>query len=97
MHWLVVLMGPPDWVGGAEWGAFWQLGVALPLQGSPVVFGSVDGPTKNWHLLCASIRIKSLATAVTNIQQNLKGLQGGDKESGTQCPGKNWQNRPSDS
>jgi len=65
-------MGPPDWVGGAEWGAFWQLGVALPLQGSPVVFGSVDGPTKNWHLLCASIRIKSLATGLINFSSFIK-------------------------
>ena len=49
-------------------------------------------PTENWHM-SSSIRIKSLATAVTDTP---KGVQGGDQEWGTLCSEKNWQNRSSD-
>ena len=37
-------------------------------------------PTKNYHLRSASTRIRSLATAVTDLQHTLKGVQGGDQE-----------------
>ena len=36
-------------------------------------------PTKNWHLPPASIRIKSPATGVTDLQYHLKGVQSGDQ------------------
>ena len=54
-------------------------------------------PTKNCHLPSGSAKMKSLATAVADLQRTLKGAQGGDQEWGTLCSGKNWQNRSSDS
>lgn len=54
-------------------------------------------PTKNLHLLSASIKIKSIATAAADLQYTPKGVQGGDEECGTLSSGKNWPNSPPDS
>ena len=37
-------------------------------------------PAKTWHLPPASTRIRSLATAVADLQHALQGVQGGDQE-----------------
>ena len=51
--------------------------------------------TGTCHLPC--MRIKSQATAATDLQHPLWGVQGGHQEWGPLCSGKNWQNRSSDS
>ena len=45
-------------------------------------------PTKNWHLPSASTRTNSQTTSATDLQHILKGVQGGDSEWDTLCPGK---------
>ena len=45
----------------------------------------------------ASTRMKSLVTAVADLQHTLKEVQDEDQEWGTLCSGKNWQNGPSES
>ena len=45
-------------------------------------------PTKNDHSPSASTRVRSLATAVADLQYTLKVVQGQDHEWGTLCSGK---------
>ena len=54
-------------------------------------------PTKNLHLPSASVKIKSIATAATDLQYTPKEVQGGDQEWSTLSSGKNWPNSPLDS
>ena len=39
--------------------------------------------------------MKSLATAIADLQYTLIGVWGGDQEGGTLCSEEDWQNRPS--
>ena len=39
-----------------------------------------ENANKNWQLPFASVRVKLLATAATDLQHILKGVQGGDQE-----------------
>lgn len=48
---------------------------------------------KNGHLSSASTRMKSVATAVTDLQLTLKQVWGWEQKWGTQFSGKNWRNR----
>ena len=41
-----------------------------------------DIPTKNRHLPCGSVRIRSLATVLDDLQHTPKGVQGRDQEGG---------------
>ena len=41
-----------------------------------------DLRTKNCHLPCGSIRIRSLATVLDDLQHTLKGVQARDQEGG---------------
>ena len=50
--------------------------------------------TTNWPFPSASTSIISQAA---DLQHTLKGVQGGDQERSSLCPGKNWHSRPSDS
>ena len=52
--------------------------------------------TKDCHLLSGSVRIKSPASAVVDLQHPLKEVLGGGQEWDTLYSGENWQNRPSD-
>ena len=45
-------------------------------------------PTKNGHLPSASTQMRSLATAVTDLQHLLNGGQGRDQERDTLCSGR---------
>ena len=47
-------------------------------------------PTKNGHLPSTCTRLKSLATAVADLQYSLK-FQCGDQECGTLCSEEHWQ------
>ena len=67
--------------------AHYGMNACIPLKvlcGSPNLL--CDGiwrwvlPTKECPLPSGSSRIKSLATAVTDLQHILKGIQGGDRE-----------------
>ena len=42
-------------------------------------------PTKTCHPLCASTKIRSLATAVADLQHTLKGVQGGEMRNEAFC------------
>jgi len=44
----------------------------------------------------ASVRMKSLVTAVADLQHTLKGVQSRVQERGAPCSWKNWQNRTLD-
>lgn len=65
----------------------WRLGWEVPPDTGSVFRYVCQVPS-------ASGGIKSQATAVTDLQQPLKGIQDGDQGWGTLYPGQNWQNRP---
>ena len=69
-----------DWEGLGADDFTSYLSLRVPLQ--------VQTVTCHEHLRSTSTRIKSCAAAAADLQQFLKGVQGGDQEWGTLCSGK---------